>query len=208
MWIQFYIVRDHCCVYIVIAQLFHNSWRKLILHFKIFWQLQVDFNKHEALSIEQTLEKSTVKVYFVITVLSTVWHLFFFSFFWLDIFFIYMSNVIPFPVFPCESPPSPTPYQLTNPPTPASWPWHSPTLGHRAFTGPRVSPPIDDLQGHPLLHMQLEPRVPPCVIFGWWFSPWELWGYWLVLVVVPPMGLQTPWVLSLAPPLGILCSVQ
>jgi hypothetical protein len=22
--------------------------------------------------------------------------------------------------------------------------------------------------------MQLEPWVPPCVIFGWWFSPWEL----------------------------------
>jgi hypothetical protein len=23
--------------------------------------------------------------------------------------------------------------------------------------------------------MQLEPWVPPCVFFGWWFSPWELW---------------------------------
>ena len=32
---------------------------------------------------------------------------------------------------------------LTNLPTPASWPWHSPTLGHWAFTGPRASPPID-----------------------------------------------------------------
>ena len=66
-------------------------------------------------------------------------------------------------------------------------------------------------QGHPLLHMQLEPWVPPCVLFGWWFSPWELWGYWLVHIVVPPMGLQTPsapWVLSLAPSLGTLCSVQ
>jgi hypothetical protein len=39
------------------------------------------------------------------------------------------------------------------------------------------------------------------VLFGWWFSPWELWEYWLVLIVVPPIGLQTPsapWVLSLA----------
>ena len=48
-------------------------------------------------------------------------------------------------------------------------------------------------------------------LFGWWFSPWELWGYWLVHIVVPPMGLQNPsapWVLSLAPPLGSLCSVQ
>jgi hypothetical protein len=36
---------------------------------------------------------------------------------------------------------------------------------------------------------------------GWWFSPWELWVYWFIHIVVPPMGLQTPsasWVLSLA----------
>jgi hypothetical protein len=41
--------------------------------------------------------------------------------------------------------------------------------------------------------------------------PGSSWDYWLVYTVVPPMGLQTssaPWVLSLAPPLGILCSVQ
>jgi hypothetical protein len=47
--------------------------------------------------------------------------------------------------------------------------------------------------------------------FLWWFSPRELWRYWLVHFVVPPMRLQTPsapWVLSLAPSLGTLCSVQ
>ena len=44
---------------------------------------------------------------------------------------------------------------LTNPPTPNSWPWHSPTLGHRAFIGARASPPIDQ-QVHPQLYMQLE----------------------------------------------------
>jgi hypothetical protein len=60
---------------------------------------------------------------------------------------------------------------LTNPPKPASLSWHSPTLGHRAFTEPRASPLIDVPQGHPLLHMGLEPWVPPCVLFGWWFSP-------------------------------------
>jgi hypothetical protein len=90
-------------------------------------------------------------------------------------------------------------------------PWHSPTLEHRAFTGQRASPPIDVRLGHPLLHMQLEPWVPPCVLFGWWLSSWELWGYWLVHIVVLPMGLQTPsapWVLSLAPSLGILYSIQ
>ena len=40
--------------------------------------------------------------------------------------------------------------------------------------------------------MQLEPWFPPCVLFGWCFSPWELWGYWLVHIVVPAMGLQNP----------------
>ena len=50
----------------------------------------------------------------------------------------------PFLVSPPKSPyPLPLPL-LTNPPTPAtSWPWHSTTLGHRAFPGPRASPPID-----------------------------------------------------------------
>jgi len=57
--------------------------------------------------------------------------------------------------------------------------------------------------------MQLEPWVPPCVLFGWWFSPWELWGFWLVDIVVLPMGLQT--FSSFSPfstPVGSLCSVR
>jgi hypothetical protein len=51
-----------------------------------------------------------------------------------------------------------------------------------------------------LLHMQLETWVPPCIFFDWWFNPRECCGYWLVDIVVPPIGLQTPsalWVLSL-----------
>jgi hypothetical protein len=51
----------------------------------------------------------------------------------------------------------------------------------------------------------------PSMCFLWWFNPRELWGYWLVHIVVPSMGLQTPsapWVLSRAPSLGTLCSVQ
>ena len=59
--------------------------------------------------------------------------------------------------------------------------------------------------------MQLEPQVPTCVFFDWWFSPKDLWGFWLVHTDVPPMGLQTPsapWILSLPPSLGTLCSVQ
>ena len=108
--------------------------------------------------------------------------------------------------------PSPTP-------NPAPQPTHSCFLA-LAFhcTGaydhcktPRASPPIDGQLGHPLLHMQLETWVPPCVFFDWWFSPRELWAYWLVHIVAPPLGLQTPsvpWVLSQTPLMGTLCSVQ
>jgi len=50
----------------------------------------------------------------------------------------------------------------------------------QAFTGPRASLPIDDRQCHPWQHRLLEPWVPPCVLFSWGFSPWELWGGGLV----------------------------
>jgi hypothetical protein len=72
-------------------------------------------------------------------------------------------------------PPSHLPL-LPNPDTPDSWPWSFPILWHRTFTGPRASPPTDDWLGHLLLHMQLEPWIPPCVFFGWWFSPRKFLG--------------------------------
>jgi hypothetical protein len=49
------------------------------------------------------------------------------------------------------------------------------------------------------------------IFFDWWFSSKELLWNWLVHIDVPPMGLQTtsaPWVPSLAPSLGTLCSLQ
>ena len=97
---------------------------------------------------------------------------------------------------------------ITNPPTPASLSLHSSKMGHQAFSGPRASLPIDAKQGHPLLHMQLEPSVPPCVFIGWWFRLWQLS---LVDIVVLPMGLRipsAPSVLSLTPPFGTPWSVQ
>ena len=101
-----------------------------------------------------------------------------FSFFFLllGIFLIYVSNVSTFPGL------------LSRNPHP------HPTLGHWAPTGPRASAPTDVQQGHPLSHMWPEPWVAPYVLFGWWCSPWELWGVWLVDTVVPPppMELQTP----------------
>ena len=104
--------------------------------------------------------------------------------------------ISPFPVSLPESPyfivpPSASVSMFPHPPTPESSPWHSPTLGHQAFTGPRASPPIDVWLGHPL-HIRLEPWVSPCVLFDWWFSPWELWGAWLVDIVANPFSSFSP----------------
>jgi len=64
--------------------------------------------------------------------------------------------------FPTDQP-SPSP--------PASLYWQSLILGNQVFTGTRASPPIDAQQGHPLIHMQLDPWVPPCELFGWFLIP-------------------------------------
>jgi hypothetical protein len=118
-------------------------------------------------------------IYFsVILKVTTIFFFFLlFFYFFLDRFFIYISNVITFPSFPSGIPLSPL---LFPPPSPTyplllPGPWHSPILGHRTFTGPRASPSIDERGGYPLLHLQLDPWVPPhFFFFGWWFSPREL----------------------------------
>ena len=69
-------------------------------------------------------------------------------------------------------------------------------MGHKSLQNVGPTLPNDGRLGHLLLHMQLETGAP---------------GYWLVHIVVPPIGLQipsAPWVLSLAPPLGALCFIQ
>jgi hypothetical protein len=55
----------------------------------------------------------------------------------LDIFFIYISNAIlkvPYTLLLAKIP---------NPPTPASWSWLSPALGHIIFAKTRASPRND-----------------------------------------------------------------
>jgi hypothetical protein len=83
------------------------------------------------------------------------------SLFLLNISLFTFQMLCLFLVSPSKIPYSPPP----NPSTPASWPWHSPILGHRTLIRPRASPPVDDQLGHPLLHMQLEPQITPCVFF-------------------------------------------
>jgi hypothetical protein len=133
----------------------------------------------------------------------------------LDIFFIYISNVIPFPdhLSSPQNPPIPSYFLLllwgcSRPPlihfSPLS---HPLLLEHSAFTGQRASSSTDAQEGHPLLHVWLEPWTPPCVLLGWWLRPWEHWFIDIILT----MGLkpiQAPSVLSLIAPLGTQCSVQ
>ena len=111
----------------------------------------------------------------------------------------------PFLVSPLKMPYPLTLLLLPNTPAPIPGP------GIPLYWGLEPSPPIDDRLGHPLLYMQLEPQVLLCVFFDWWFNPRELWGYWLIHIVAPSMRLQNtsaPWVLSQAPSLRTLCSVQ
>ena len=127
------------------------------------------------------------------------WFVFCFLFFLLlDIFFIYISNVnIPFPGLPSGNPPhSASMRVLPHPPISAFQSWHSPTLGHRTPKGPRAAPSTDVQQGHPLPQTRPEPWVPPCVLFGWWSSPWELLGVWPVDTVAPPWGCKPPQLLQ------------
>jgi hypothetical protein len=42
-----------------------------------------------------------------------------------------------------QSPLYPPPTLLPNTPTPASWPWHSPVMGHMIFARTSSFPPID-----------------------------------------------------------------
>jgi hypothetical protein len=98
--------------------------------------------------------------------------------------FLVSTLIIHYPLSPFPPPPP-------QPTHSCSQSWHSPILGHRTFTGPRASPSIDDWLGHPLLHLQLEPQVPPCIFFDRWFSSKELWRYWLVHTDIPPKELQT-----------------
>jgi hypothetical protein len=63
--------------------------------------------------------------------------------------------------------------------------------------------------GSPPLHIKWESWTSPCILFGCWFSPWELWWVSLVDFVILPVGLQSPSAPSalLTLPLGSLDSV-
>ena len=108
----------------------------------------------------------------------------FFSFL-LGVFFIYISSAIPKVFIPF--PP------ISYPPTPSFW--NCPVLRHIKFARPMG------------LCFHWWPTRPSSDSYSARDTSWGGGGYWLVHIVVPPIGLQiplAPWVLSLAPPLGAL----
>jgi hypothetical protein len=120
--------------------------------------------------------------------------LFLFIFMFIFIFISYFLH-LHIQYYPKSPPYPPTP--LSYPPTPTSRPWHSPILRHIKFARPAG------------------------LSFQWWLTKpssntyaardRSSGGYWLLHIVVQPIGLQiplAPWVLSLAPPLGALWSIH
>jgi hypothetical protein len=63
---------------------------------------------------------------------------------------------------------------LPYPPTPTSWPWHSPALGHIKFGRPRAFLPNDGRLGHLLLHMQLETQALGVLISSYCCSTYQV----------------------------------
>jgi hypothetical protein len=103
--------------------------------------------------------------------------------------------------FPLWKPPIPSPHPPCSPNHPLPLPSPGIPLHWGIEPSQDQGPLLPLMTDLTLLCIQLEPWVPPCVLYCWWFSPWELWGYWLVHTVVLPLELQTPlfpWVLSLA----------
>ena len=134
-------------------------------------------------SVNQSVWRNVDKVYHPFSPVS----FFFFFIFLLSIFLNYISNAIPKVLHTLP----PLPYS----PIPSFWPWRSPVLGNIKFACP-MGLSSDGRLGHLLIHMQLESRAT---------------GNYLVHNVVASTELQisiAPWILSLAPPLGALWSIQ
>jgi hypothetical protein len=115
--------------------------------------------------------------------------------FFLKNFFYWVFSSFTFSMLSQKSPiPSPP---LHYPPSPTSWPWHSPVLRHIKFARPMG------------LSFHWWPARPSSDTYA--ARDMSSRGYWLVHIIVPPIGLQiplAPWILSLAPPLGALWSIQ
>jgi hypothetical protein len=99
-----------------------------------------------------------------------------------------------FLVTPIPHLPSPLPFaymRVLSPSLSQPTPLASPYPGASNLPRTKVPPPIVVRQGYPLLHMYLEPWIPPCTLLGWWSRIWENCMVRQAYVVLP-MGMQSP----------------
>jgi hypothetical protein len=119
--------------------MFSYPFLKLFLKFKSFNSLNLKY-------VVVGMRMVSIDFYFILFYFILFYSIFsLFAFQMLSPFLVFHKNPLPF--IPSLLP------LLTNLYTPTSWPCHSPTLGHKAFTGPQASPPIDDWLGHPLAYV-------------------------------------------------------
>jgi hypothetical protein len=115
----------------------------------------------------------------------------------LYLFFLIFFIITYFPQIHLECYPKSPLYlpPLPYPPIPIFWPWHSPVLGHKKFACPMG------------LSFQWWPTRPS---FDTYAARVKSSGVLVSSLVDAPTGLQislVPWILSLVPPLGALCSI-
>jgi hypothetical protein len=128
----------------------------LIQHFLFFDRLYI--STILSLMSEILSNKSCILLMKFTSVLAVPVPTFLFFFCFIRYFLYLHFKCYPLSWFPFKKTPIPSPSPwLTNPLTPASWPWNAPLLGHGTFTGQRAFPPIDNRSGDPLIHMQLQP---------------------------------------------------
>ena len=92
--------------------------------------------------------------------------------------FVYISNDIPLPGVPFTNPPSyiwpPHSFCLyesaLTPPHSRPLLKHPPTMGHQCSLPSHCCERV-----HSLLHVYLEPWIPPGTLLSWWSRPWENW---------------------------------
>jgi hypothetical protein len=96
--------------------------------------------------------------------------IFFFLLFYFSIrYFLYLR----FKFYP-ECPLYPPTALFSNPPTPASWPWFCPVLGHIIIARPKASLSTDGRLGHLMLNMQLETRAQGLLVSSYFCSSYEV----------------------------------
>jgi len=90
--------------------------------------------------------------------------------------FQFLLSHPPFPCFYEDAPPHTHPPLLQHPGTPLHW-----GKGPSKDRGLLLLMSNNDI----LCYICGWSWVPPCILFGWWFGLWKLWGVWLADIVLP-----------------------